>query len=149
MSEDQPSLITSGGHVPTAADVIIDFILANTPGSAFGTDVFSSYDRQATGIVRFVEEAPNNVGITMGRAVAWEEPLVIVTVRGDPGKFRAPKDEAMRLRYLIGAIKTYSSRGITVQGVTPLAGPRQLGRDLENREAFELRFTMMAGASYE
>lgn len=149
MSETNPALIVdSGGHTPTALELIYDIVLALCPGAVPGTDVCLAYRQDGDGLTRFIEEAPGTTLRTHGKTVALEVPIISVTVRGNPTDYQAPKDEAIRLRYQIAAKGEYVSRGLRMLDAEPQGTINPLGRDLKNREAFQISFAVMTEPSY-
>lgn len=149
MSQQDPQPITYNGHTPTVLEVIADYIVSVTPGAEINKDVFLSYNKDAPGIVRWITTLPGTTIETMGTAMAAELPVVQVNVRGDKAQYIAPRDELIRLRYKILAIRGYTSRGLTIQAVTAPGGIEELGRDLSDREGFRATFQAMVGPSYE
>lgn len=149
MSETSPTLLVdAGGHTPTALELIYDIVLAVTPAAAPGVDVSLAYRPDNTGLVRFIEEAPGTTMRTMGKAIALEIPIINITVRGEPTDYQAPKDEAQRLRYRIAAYGEFTSRGLRLLDADPQGTIQPLGRDLQNREAFQISFAVMTEPSY-
>jgi hypothetical protein len=147
MSETNPVMITSGGQIPTVLEVISDFIVANGPAT-FGTDLFIGYNKDAPGLVRWLNIQPGTTGQTMRTAVAWEEHTVLLSVRGDKGQYTAPRDDLIRLRYLLLTIQDYTSRGLTLHAVTSPQSWRELGRDISDREGFQATLECMVSKSY-
>lgn len=140
-----PVLITGA---PTAVELLIDLILAKTPGSAFNTDVFAAYEQDKNGLCRFVMDAPGGTpGITMGKAIAYEEQVVDVLVQGDPTDYLQARTEMMRLRYLIGAQGEYTSRGLRMMYAQP-GNINFQGRDKRNQALFSTTFTVTLEPSY-
>lgn len=149
MSETNPALRTdSSGNTPTALEVIYDLVLAVTPGAQPIIDVSLAYRSDGAGLVRFIEEAPGTTIRTMGKAVALEVPIINVTVRGEPTDYQTPKNEAQRLRYAIAAKGEYTTRGLRMLDAEPQGTINPLGRDLQNREAFQISFAVMTEPSY-
>lgn len=150
MSETSPApVVDSSGHTPTALELIYDIVLAVTPGAVPGTDVSVAYRSETTGLVRFIEEAPGTTQRTMGKAIALEIPIVNITVRGEPTDYQTPKDEALRLRYRIAAYGEFTSRGLRLLDADPQGSTvTPLGRDLQNREAFQISFAVTTEPSY-
>lgn len=149
MSETSPTLLVDGtGNTPTALEVIYDLVLAVTPGANPITDVSLAYRSDGTGLIRFVEEAPGTTVRTMGKAIALEIPIINITVRGEPTDYQTPKNEAQRLRYRIAAYGEYTSRGLRLLDADPQGTIQPLGRDLQNREAFQISFAVMTEPSY-
>lgn len=150
MTELNPQVIVDGeGHVPTALEVIHDYILSVTPGAASGTDVFMAYDQDATGLVRFVEETTGDTMRTHGKAVALEFTVITITVRAGADDYQAAKDEIKRLRYKVAASAGYTSRGLTILDAEPRGTINPLGRDIKDREALDATFVVMTAPSYE
>lgn len=149
MSELSPVLILdAGGHTPTALELIYDIVLAITPGAVPAVDVCLAYRPDGTGLTRFIEEAPGTTQRTMGKAIALETPIINITVRGNPTDYQTPKDEAQRLRYRIAAYGEFTSRGLRMLNADPQGTINPLGRDLQNREAFQISFAVVTEPSY-
>lgn len=133
---------------PTAVELLIDLILAKTPGSVFNTDVFASYTQDKTGLSRFVMNASGGTpGLTMGKAIAYEEQVVDVLVQGDATDYVQARTEMMRLRYLIANQGEYTSRGLRMMYAQPGNVDFQ-GRDKHNQDLFSTTFTVLLDPSY-
>lgn len=149
MSETSPTLIAdTAGHTPTALELIYDIVCAITPAAVPGVDVCLAYRQDGAGLTRFIEEAPGTTVRTYGKAIALEVPIVNITVRGEPTDYQTPKDEAQRLRYRIAAYGEYTSRGLRLLDADPQGTITPLGRDLQNREAFQISFSVTTEPSY-
>ena len=144
MSEADPVLITDGdGNVPTALEVIYDYVKTVCDPDE---PVLMAYNVDTPGVVRFLEEDPGVSLHSYGTVVMLEEQVITLTVRSDVG-YQSAKNEALRLRYLIGGLNDYTSRGVTVLAAVP-TGIRPLGPDDRDREAIEVQFVVTASKSY-
>lgn len=150
MSETDPQPITVDGHTPTVLEVTRDFIIENSTGITFNENLFIGYNKDAPGLVIWLNLLPASGTIqTMGTAIGAELPRIQVSVRGNKGQYLAPRDEIIRLRYLLLSAREYTSSGLTLHAVTTTSGIRELGRDLADREGFAATLDMMVSKSYE
>lgn len=124
----------------TAIDLIYQIIIDDNPSLANTTFIGFTPDR--AGIVRELTESGERGISTMGSApVALEVEMVEVGVRGGPGDYTGPRNEAMRLRYLISRIgQNYTYDGLRMLWAEPEGGLRHLGRDDQRRQQFSLLF---------
>jgi hypothetical protein len=150
MTETNPQVIRDAdGHVPTALELVHDFILTIIPGSESGKDVFLAYDQDAAGVVVFVEETTGDTARTFGKAVALEFPVITVTVRSDEDDYQEAKNLIKDIRYRLAAAAGYTSRGLTILDAEPRGTINPLGRDIKDREALDATFVVMTAPSYE
>ncbi len=147
MSELDPVLLDHNGHVPTALELIADWLVSVTPGVAINDGVYLQYKQEATGMVRYLEMEDGEGVATMGKNVAWENPTIIITVLGDVGKVQAPKDEAVRIKYKLAALVDYTSRGLTAH-VASHVRIQELGKDGNDRTAYTVTAELMVTPSY-
>lgn len=153
MSETTPVPIVDDGKIPTALEVVRDYIISVSTGLTVpaqrNVNLFVGYNKDAPGIVRWLNLLPGGTLETMGTAMGMELPQIQLSVRGDKGQYTAPRDELIRLRYLLLAAREYTSSGLTLHAVTTKTGIRELGRDLADREGFAATLDLMVSPSYE
>lgn len=121
----------------TALDLCYQIIVDDNP--ALEGTTFIGYTPDTAGMVRELTEQMEDPRQTMGEApVALETTLVEIGVRGTPGDYAGPRNEALRLRYLIARVgQEYTYDGLRMLTVTP-AGFRHLGRDSQRRQQFSI-----------
>lgn len=149
-----PNLIASGA---TALEVCADAIhaagLATEAVDMFlGTEIDGDIDKGLATIVpdvvTVVLEADGTPTLTMGLAVALENPRIQVITRGEPKDYVTPKRAAMRIRYELASLRDYTSRGLTMQTCLPLGSILPLGMDANGRHRFSVNFTATTNPSY-
>jgi hypothetical protein len=78
----------------------------------------------------------------MGTAVALENQMVQVKVRGDAEDYLTPKDRAVRIRYTLAAKGEHTTRSVRVLALEPIGNVLALGRDPREREEFTANFNV-------
>lgn len=149
-----PNLIPSGA---TALEVIADAISAWGYGT-LGEGLFlgievdgpvdSAEDDFTPDAAVFVTEGEGIPDLTMGTAIALENPTITVTVRGQTGDYVGPKNIAMDIRYKVAALADYTSRGVRVLTANPLGSLLPLGPDTEGRHRMTVKFNVTTDPSY-
>lgn len=124
----------------TAIDLIYQIIIDDNPATE--PDTYIGFTPDRAGLVRELNEQGVDNKATMGEApVALEVSMVEVGVRGIPGDYLTPRNEIMRLRYLIGRrSQNYTYDGLRLLWASPDAGIRHLGRDDSRRHQFSIIF---------
>lgn len=124
----------------TAIDLLYQIIIDDDP--ALEPLTFIGFTPDTNGMVRELTEEGERGYTTMGDdPVALEAMLVEVGVRGEPGKYSEPRNEAMRLRYLLAREgKDYTYGGLRLLWAEPVGGLRHLGRDSQRRQQFSILF---------
>lgn len=151
MSETDPVLLPSGA---SALELVQRLIFENTtPALVPGHNLFMGYEADTPlgiGLVYMVTEGPEQEpGLTMGTAVAYENYMVHVVVYGNPHQFTEPRQEAMRVRYLVAAKAAgYTYAGLRLINATPRGTITTLGKDPKERHHFMVKFAIMADPSY-
>lgn len=130
----------------TALEVIRDAIDAQ---STDGKTYIANAPSAATGIVReIVDDESPSPHLTFGTIVALEPWRVSIGVRGNPRDYATPRNEALRIRYLVASLNNYTSRGLRLLVALPVGGLRSIGQDSSEREQFSLLFDVIMEPSY-
>lgn len=147
-----PSLISGG---VTALELVADIVLNSTsPVLVYEQNLFVAYmgEDSATqpGLIYHVLEGPAAAPEqTMGTVVAVEHQSVDVIVFGNPGDYKGPKDEALRLRYLIMSMGDHVFNGLRMLYANPRGNVVPLGRDKLRRCNFMVSFDVACDPSYD
>lgn len=149
-----PEVIASGA---TALEVIADAIAAAGIategadlwlGQELDGEVNTQYGTHIPDACVVVTEGDGLPSLTMGTAVALENPTVQVQVRGAVGDYLGPKKVALDIRYSVAALKDYTSRGVRLLSAPPLGSLLPLGPDANGRHRFTVKFTATTDPSY-
>lgn len=121
----------------TALEVIFDAIKAD-PGTTGAT--YMGEARDVEGLVREIKEGDARPDLTMGTVVAVEHQVIDIGVRGMPEDYMTPRNEALRLRYLVLSLRDYESRGLRLLAALPQGHLLPMGKDANRRWMFAVRF---------
>lgn len=120
----------------TGLELVYDAIQALSPEGK----TFLGHASNEDGLVREVTEGDALPHLTMGTGIAIEKQVIEVGVRGLPQDYRGPRNEALRIRYLICELRNYESRGLRLLTALPSGSILPLGPDGNQREQFTVRF---------
>lgn len=122
----------------TALDLVFQ-IIKSDPGTT--GSVYMGFSPDVAGLVREINEGDGAPDYTMGaRGVALENTLVEVGVRGNPEDYLTPRNECLRLRYLVSSKLDYTHNGLRLLWAKPSGFITYLGRDSQRRVQFAIRF---------
>lgn len=146
------------GGGATAGDIVMDAMAAaglGTPAQDLfclflpDGDIDAALGTEVPGLVRVISEEDDQPHLTMGTIVALEGQRVQVIVRGAIGEDPlVAKAEALRIRYTIGALSDFESRGLKLLNASPQGSLLPLGRDARGREQFSLNFRTTMEPAY-
>lgn len=132
----------------SAIDVAYKVILADRPSLAGRTFMGFTPGTAPEGIVLELTEDSGTYQATFNAGTTVEQPIVEIGIRGLPADYKSPRNEAIRLRFLLSQVQNYVLNDITVLAFEPVDGIFYLGRDEQKRVMFTLRFKAHMETNY-
>lgn len=128
----------------TALNAMYEILKNDVDHKTTGSVWMNTAPSDAEGLCIELNEADAPPHLTMGAGIALDAQIIEIGVRGNSRDYETPRDEALRVRYVLSRMSERTVLGVRLISIIPLGFVQPLGRDATNREMFTIRFSVLS-----